>query len=285
MINNFDPRFEKSDGLETNYLKILYYDLSKNYEETYKSYQYARFCTIANGSKQVTINNGTEFTYKSSDFIVLPPHSQVQMKITEPTTAIVYEISGQLIERVVSRLENIQDQTVAQNSQVISKIKYEGFTKSHVDRINHYCMSNDPNKEYLIDLCAQELAYSLVKQVNLNWLCNEKVDPVQYTIQYLKEHIYDKSDTIGEIAFKLNMSPSNLINQFKKATQLTPKVYHNRLKLQQALNDLNALSVSEVCYNLGFESISYFIKLFKETYGITPKQYVLSQRKNLSEFQ
>lgn len=276
MINCFDPRFEKNHGFETNYLKVLYYDLSKNYEETYSSYQYTRLCTIAKGSKHVTINDGSEFTYQTSDFIVLPPHTKVNMKIEEHTVAIVYEISGSLIDQTLSKLENQLDQPLSKDQKQVGKIGYDPLTRAHIDRINHYCMSEDSNKSFLIDLCAQELAYGLIKNANLSKLHMEKPDPVQYTKQYLKSHIYDKSDTIGEIAYRLNMSPSNLITHFKRATQQTPKAYHNQLKLLQAAEDLKNNSVSEVCYNLGFESVSYFIKLFKEYYGITPKQYVLN---------
>jgi hypothetical protein len=31
MIQSFDRYFEKTDGLETDYIKILYYDLAKDY--------------------------------------------------------------------------------------------------------------------------------------------------------------------------------------------------------------------------------------------------------------
>lgn len=280
MIRSFDPRFEKNDGFETEYLRVLYYDLSKNYEETYSSYQYTRLCTIAKGSKHVTINDGSEFTYKTSDFIVLPPHTKVNMKIEEPTVAIVYEISGNLIDRTLTRLENSLDKSLAKEQKQVGKISYDPLTRAHIDRINHYCMSNDPNKSFLIDLCAQELAYGLIKSANLNQFHMEKPDPVVYTKQYLQSHIYDKSDTIGEIAYRLNMSPSNLITHFKKATGQTPKAYHNLLKLHQSAEDLHKHSVSEVCYNLGFESVSYFIKLFKEHYGLTPKQFELQLKKN-----
>lgn len=274
MIHSFDPKYEKNDGCETDFLRILHYDLAQGYEETYKSYQYPRLCTIAKGEKQVTINQTTEFTYHTSDFIILPPHTEVQMHIGTPTTAIVYEISEHLIECTANRLENQLDTAIERKDDQVGKIALDDSMRLHLNRINQYAMSQDPNKGFLIDLCAQELAYHMLKNAKVNLSKFRKLDPVSYTAEQLAL-TQGTAPTVNEIAYHLNMSPSNLIGLFKKKMGLTPKEYQKELKLRQALASLKYKSVSEVCYDLGFENVSYFIKIFKETYGITPKQYVL----------
>ncbi len=274
MIHSFDPRYEKNDGCETDYLRILHYDLAQGYEETYRSYQYPRLCTIAKGEKHVTINQSSEFTYQTSDFIILPPHTEVQMHISTPTTAIVYEISEHLIESMANRLENQLDQSIEKNDEQVGKITLDDNMRLHLNRINQYAMSQDSNKGFLIDLCAQELAYHMLKNSKVNLSKFRKLDPIAYTIEQLSL-THGMAPTVNEIAYHLNMSPSNLIGIFKKKTGLTPKEYQKQLKLRLALNALKYKSVSEVCYDLGFENVSYFIKIFKEIYGITPKQYVL----------
>lgn len=280
MIHSFDPRYEKNDGCETDYLRILHYDLAQGYEETYRSYQYPRLCTIAKGEKHVTINQSSEFTYQTSDFIILPPNTEVQMRIGTPTTAIVYEISEHLIECTANRLENLMDTPIARGDDQVGKISLDSSMRHHLSRINQYALSQDPNKGFLIDLCAQELAYHMLKNAKVNLSKFRKLDPVSYTAQQLGL-TQGAAPTVNEIAYHLNMSPSNLIGLFKKKTGLTPKEYQKQLKLNQALNALKHKSVSEVCYDLGFENISYFIKIFRETYGITPKQYVLKLEKEI----
>lgn len=277
MIHSFDPRFEKNDGCETDFLRILYYDLSEGYEETYRSYQYARLCTIAKGEKQVKINQSSEFTYHTSDFIVLPPNTEVQMRIGRPTTAIVYEISDHLIETTANRLENQLDTAIQKSDSQVDKLALDSSMRTHLSRINNYAISNDPNKGFLIDLCAQELAYHMLKSAKINASKFRRHDPVAYTAEQLSLS-QGAAPTVNEIAHHLNMSPSNLIASFKKQTGMTPKEYQKHIRLKQSLNALTYQSVSEVCYELGFENVSYFIKLFKETYGITPKQYVLQQK-------
>lgn len=279
MIQTFDRYFETNDGLETDYIKILYYDLSKNYKGTYNSYQYTRFCTITEGSKHVKINNGGEFTYSTSDFIVLPPNSSVQMEMKEQTKAVVYEINDKLFDDMVKKIEHKFEHTIDDADKPVLKNQFIPELKAHLDRLNTYALSSDPNKEFLIDLCSQELIYTLIRNYKVPLQARKKEEPVAYTIQCLKENLSDSNLTVNEIAYALNMSPSNLIPLFKRATGMTPKAYHNLLKLNKAKELLVNKNVSEVSYDLGFESISYFIKLFKSQFGLTPKQYAMLHKK------
>lgn len=274
MIHNFDRRFEQNNNYETEYLKVLYYDLSKNYKETYKSYQYNRLCTIVNGTKHVKINDGSEFDYNASEFILLPPNSSVDMEIKENTIAIVYEISDKLIEDTKNNIQMKFDTDVIKNNRTIIKEQLCQTIQAPIEHINQYCMSNDPNKAFLIDLCSKELTYNLIKDYCLPIKPSKHTDPVDYTIHYFKENIYS-SVTIKEIAASLNMTASNLIAYFKKRTGMTPKEYQNLLKLKISKEELKHKNVTEVCYDLGFENISYFIKIFKNYYGETPKQFAI----------
>ncbi len=280
MIQSFDRYFEKTDGLETDYIKILYYDLAKGYKGNYKSYQYTRLCTIADGSKHVRINDGSEFTYTTSDFIILPPNSSVKMEMKVETKAIVYEINDKLLDDMIKRIEHqFEYEVSAADKPVIRNLLMPGI-KSQIDRINAYSMSNDPNKEFLIDLVSQEMVYTLIKNYKMPLHARKKEEPVAYAIQCLKDNLSDPDMTVNEIAYSLNMSPSNLIPLFKRATGMTPKAYHNLLKINKAKELLLHKNVSEVSYDLGFESISYFIKLFKSHFGLTPKQYTMKYKQD-----
>lgn len=283
MLHDFSKQFEKIDNFETDYLKILYYDLSKDYIGDYKSYQYTRVCTIAEGTKHVRINDGSEFTYKKNEFIILPPNSTVHMDIKEQTTAIVYEISDRLIEDTITKLQNHFNTPVPMDSLNIDKLRYNPELQTQLNKINTIFTGKDPNKGFLIDLYSQALIYTLLKDYKFPVESKKNREPVAYTIQYFKEHIYSQTTTIKEIAYSLNLSPSNLIQLFKNATGMTPKEYQNHLKLNQSKEDLLVKNVSEVAYDLGFESISYFIKLFKAHNGVTPKQYTLLHRKRADE--
>ncbi|MCC8102873.1 MAG: helix-turn-helix transcriptional regulator, partial [Clostridiales bacterium] len=40
------------------------------------------------------------------------------------------------------------------------------------------------------------------------------------------------------------------------------------------------IPVTDICYQSGFSNVSYFIKCFRKTFGVTPKQYRTQQLAN-----
>jgi AraC-like DNA-binding protein len=274
MLHNFDRKFERNHDYETEYIKILYYDLQANHKEIYKSYQYNRLCTIVQGTKHVKINNGNEFDYSTSDFILIPPNSSVDMEIKDPTIAVVYEISDKLIDDTRKKIELNYDVDNINLSSIVKKNNLDDI-QNPIQRIHDICMGKDVNRAFLVDLYAQELVYDLMKRQYLipNTITNQ--DPTAYTISRIMDNLYNSHFTIKEVAAELNISPSTLINSFRKNTGYTPKEYQNLVKLKASVHKLKEKSVTDVCYDLGFENISYFIKIFKSYYGETPKQYML----------
>lgn len=51
------------------------------------------------------------------------------------------------------------------------------------------------------------------------------------------------------------------------------KGIYKGLKIKKAKELLAFQNVTEVSFDVGYENISYFIKEFREKYGITPKEY------------
>ncbi|TLF47213.1 helix-turn-helix domain-containing protein [Maribacter aurantiacus] len=70
----------------------------------------------------------------------------------------------------------------------------------------------------------------------------------------------------------MHMSRSNLLRKIKKETQLSASQFIRKIRLEEAMNLLNESdsTVSEVSYQVGFGSTSYFIKCFREQYGFSP---------------
>lgn len=65
---------------------------------------------------------------------------------------------------------------------------------------------------------------------------------------------------------------------FKKKYTTTPCAYLTRMRMQYAKNLLdvygNKMKINQLAYNCGYQDALYFSKIFKETYGVSPKLYV-----------
>lgn len=274
MLNSFDRNLELLKGFETKYLRILYYDFPEHYKDKYKSYEYSRLCMIIEGEKKIKVNEENFFKYDSNQFVLLPPYSSVEMEINTPTKALVLELNNDLIENISNKISldfKIETGKLVNNNLYIGKRCNE--IKNCISRIIKIYKGTDKNKEFLIDLCGQEIIYNLLKIKGTNLiLSTEYNNPIYKAIRYMEEN-YCQAIKIKNIAWNLNMSESNFSLYFKKIVGVSPKDYLKNIRLLKAKELLKKHNVTEVAYSVGYENISYFIKLFKNKYGVTPKQY------------
>ena len=85
---------------------------------------------------------------------------------------------------------------------------------------------------------------------------------------------YDESPDVNTVAASVHLSAPAFCRYFKKQTQMTFTDFVNQYRITQAKTLLlQDKSVSEVCYDVGFESLSYFNKLFKRITGENPSAF------------
>jgi AraC-like DNA-binding protein len=88
--------------------------------------------------------------------------------------------------------------------------------------------------------------------------------------------------SLNIIADEININPSHLSRQFKKETKTTITEYINKKRISEAkfLIGQNQYSITEIALMVGFESYTYFGKVFKEITSLTSREYL---KKSLSE--
>jgi len=274
MLTNFSRNLELSDGLETNYLRILYYDLPKGYSHDYKAYEYNRLCTILDGEKHITLDNGNEYDYDKNHFILMPPDSCIRMDINVPTKAIVFELNNLLIKNVSEKVSvDYELSPEVLNDDRLFLGNASSDMKDSLNKVVNVLPKSDKNLEFLLDLYAQEMVFNLIQMKGAHQILNlEYNNPVYKAVKYMRENCTSPI-SIKQISSDLNMSEANFSQYFKKITGVTPKEYLTSIKLSKAKDIIMHTSVTEAAYDLGFENISHFITLFKNKYGVTPKQY------------
>ena len=79
---------------------------------------------------------------------------------------------------------------------------------------------------------------------------------------------------VSEFAKQCSRSLSTFKREFQQVFNESPKKWITNKRLNYAYDLLNSTdkNVTEICYDSGFENLSYFIQIFKKKFGITPKQ-------------
>jgi transcriptional regulator GlxA family with amidase domain len=116
------------------------------------------------------------------------------------------------------------------------------------------------------------LIMSIKKSENFEGKEIEKV--IRKSCLIIRDNL-DNNLNMEELAGELNIGYSNFRQMFKKYTGLSPVQYHISLRIQRARDLLSntELSVKEMAYQLGFSSIDYFSRIFKNKTGKCPTTY------------
>lgn len=100
-----------------------------------------------------------------------------------------------------------------------------------------------------------------------------KYKKLQPAISEINEH-YNENEKVSYYAELCNMSEVGFRRLFHEHTGLSPVEYRNDIRLANAKIKLQSgeYNVSEVAEESGFTNLSFFIRLYKKKYGITPKK-------------
>ncbi|RFS18436.1 two-component regulator propeller domain-containing protein [Emticicia sp. C21] len=91
----------------------------------------------------------------------------------------------------------------------------------------------------------------------------------------IDKNLINTDFSVNILADEMNITPSQLRRKLKAITDQTIIEFIRNYRLQKAAKMLQNkyITVSEVAYQVGFESISYFAKVFQEVYGKTPSEW------------
>ncbi|MDR0835818.1 MAG: helix-turn-helix transcriptional regulator, partial [Tannerella sp.] len=90
------------------------------------------------------------------------------------------------------------------------------------------------------------------------------------------ENISNPELNVELLADKVGISRVHLHRRMKELTNQSAHNFLKGIRLKQASTLLRdkKLTVSEVAYATGFTNMSHFSSLFKEFYGMTPKEFI-----------
>ena len=100
----------------------------------------------------------------------------------------------------------------------------------------------------------------------------EFVHTVRRTVE---KHLADPDLTVQELAREVAVSRSTLYRRLKAETGQTPSAFIRQVRIEYGARLLRegTGTVSEVAYAVGFNSLTYFGKRFREHVGVTPSEY------------
>ncbi|OJU50308.1 MAG: hypothetical protein BGN96_08640 [Bacteroidales bacterium 45-6] len=103
---------------------------------------------------------------------------------------------------------------------------------------------------------------------------------LQNSINYIRTNISETDLSVEDMAKKLNISRTNLHRKIKTLIGSSPIELIRIIRMKQAayLLEKGSLTISEVAYEVGYNSLSYFSSSFNTYWGLSPSAYIKSKQ-------
>ncbi|SEL95502.1 transcriptional regulator, AraC family [Aquimarina amphilecti] len=106
------------------------------------------------------------------------------------------------------------------------------------------------------------------------------IESIEEAVTIIKEEL-ESVDNVVNLAKRVGLNQNTLQNGFKQLYKTSVNEYIRNFRIDSAkeLLETSELNITEITYKVGINSRSYFSKLFKNRFGVNPKQY-LNQVRN-----
>jgi AraC-like DNA-binding protein len=151
--------------------------------------------------------------------------------------------------------------------QAITELIKRVYHSSGIERLIYFLKTIDAlanTKEY-------ELLSSPGYSKTFNIADSERINKV---MNFLMEH-YTREISLDEIASLVNLNKASFCRYFKSRTHKTSSQFLNEIRIAHACKLLinKNKSISEICYEIGYNNISHFNRQFKLITGLTARDY------------
>lgn len=125
-------------------------------------------------------------------------------------------------------------------------------------------------------LCATHLLVSPPEKLNpvLPGHRNHYDDAILQAQEWIESH-YAQAITIERMGREVGMTERTFKRRFQLATGLSPNRYVQKVRVEKTKKLLLAtdLSIKAIAYEVGYENVSFFVRVFKTQVGMTPAQW------------
>ena len=109
----------------------------------------------------------------------------------------------------------------------------------------------------------------------------EQYVQVRQSKAFMEKYYSDRVE-LNDLARAAFMSRFHYVRIFRRMYGLTPRAYLRDLRISKAKDLIRkGLSITQVCFEIGYESVPTFSSLFKKCTGYTPKEYQRLHNSNL----
>lgn len=267
---------------------IFYMEFSKDFFYEGESHDFWELVYIDKGEMICTVDN-RQFVLKGGEMVFHKPkqfHNHTSNKVIPPNLSIVtFECKNSNMRFFNEKIIKLNAEEKKLLSQIINEGQSAFVLKEKKPPVyNMIKKSNYPfGSLQMIKILLEQLLITLYRKDNFYTKAQRRIDILDYEdypekikeiIKYLHQNI-ENNLSLKEIAKHFNMSESKLKKRFNFYIKKGIINYYIDLKITKAKKLIReeSLNFTEISYRLGYLSVNYFCKQFKNRTNMTPSQY------------
>lgn len=238
----------------------------KNYHLIRKDYKSLLITHIISGSFTF-VQNGKHTTAHAGDTVILDCFKPHEYYTDDSFESVWIHFSGQNCKKFYEE--------IVRNEGNLIKCSDPDHVKRLLFRIFNGIASEDKPSEISLSLDIYKTLSELLNPVHISTKNNASYeDSIQESKKYILEHLNEKL-SVSDIADRIHMSPSHFTRVFKRQTGFSPYDFVLVSRLNRAKDYLQKtdMSISQIAYEIGFNSESNFIYFFTKNTGQSPNKF------------
>ncbi|WP_340065648.1 AraC family transcriptional regulator [Ascidiimonas aurantiaca] len=163
---------------------------------------------------------------------------------------------------------------IAENIEACIECELTDFPRSVFLEGKVYEILGHQLRQYLDDLNTPEKRKILRKST---------LNAIEQAAEIITQEL-DRVDNVLRLAKRVGLNQNTLQQGFKQVYGKSINAYMKDLRLKQAkeLLESSDMNITEISYAIGINSRSYFSKIFREKFGMTPKEYRFNSQGKVS---
>ena len=239
------------------------------------------------GKKVMRLNDLPDFEFLPGESVILPSNETMEIDFPEaslkkPTKCLALRFNKDKLQQIVHVLNERKpkdDGAVWQVTDYNFHFTNDVGINQILQRLIFLFSENHVSKDLFSDLMIEELLIRILqlesKEAYLKKsLSHSNSSRFAFVIDFIRQNL-NEDLAIGLLSQKANMSESHFYRAFKNELGVSPNefILEEKMKTAESILRMPEQSIKEAYLSAGFNSFSYFCRMFKKRYKVQPSEY------------
>ncbi len=278
---------ENRSTFTLDHTELSIFETHQQAADVYLKFSDPVLASMLTGKKIMHLNQHMDFEFLPGESVILPSDEVMCIDFPEatmknPTKCLAMAFEQERLDKVIHNLNELRPKIDNQEWKFTNtNFHFTNDVAIHhiLQRLIFIFTEQHASKDIFADLMIQELIIRIVQTETKTFYSknSQKLasnNRIAHVVNYIKENIREQIQ-VEQLCKIACMSESNFYRVFKEELGISPIefIIEERIKLASSLLKNPEFRIKDVYFESGFNSLSYFNRMFKKKYKVSPSEY------------